>query len=200
MEIERNVLRDDLENLNLRYGNLIKTQMKDEAEMDILRKDTDDKDVEILQVEKEEKDLEIARLREENRTLKLRCGVEEEEGAVEEEEGEEEAVEEEEGEEQAEEEGLWRKRRGLWRKRRGLWRKRWGLWRKGRGLWMKRRGCGGRGEKDGEIDALLKENQELTEPKEGCEEVKDDMEIERNVLRDDLENLNLRYGNLIRRR
>ncbi|KAF3859930.1 hypothetical protein F7725_000185 [Dissostichus mawsoni] len=96
MEIERNFLRDDLENLNLRYGNLLKTQMKDEAEMDILRKDADDKDVEIvtllrinrkLQVEKEEKDLAIARLRKENRTLKLRCGDGGGGGAVEEERG-----------------------------------------------------------------------------------------------------------------
>ncbi|KAK5886721.1 hypothetical protein CesoFtcFv8_017726 [Champsocephalus esox] len=106
MEIEQNVLRDDFENLTLRYGNLLKMQMKHKAEMDILRKENQDlrelkeplvdhKDVEIvtflrinrkLLVEKEEKDLEIARLREENRTLKLRFGVEEKE----EEEGEEE--------------------------------------------------------------------------------------------------------------
>ncbi|KAF3845549.1 hypothetical protein F7725_008712 [Dissostichus mawsoni] len=129
MEIERNVLRDDLENLNLRYGNLLKTQMNDEAEMDILRKDADDKDVEIvtllrinkkLQVAKEEKDLEIARLREENRTLKLRCGWR-----------------------RRRRRGLWRKRRGLWRKRRGLWRKR-GVGER-RGCGGERRGCGGRG-------------------------------------------------------
>ncbi|KAK5931863.1 hypothetical protein CgunFtcFv8_003621 [Champsocephalus gunnari] len=96
VEIERNVLRDDLENLNLRYGNLLKKQMKHELEMDILRMENQDlrelkepcadhKDVEIvtllrinrkLHVGKEEKDLEIARLREEIRTLKLRFGVE----------------------------------------------------------------------------------------------------------------------------
>ncbi|KAF3844383.1 hypothetical protein F7725_007546 [Dissostichus mawsoni] len=78
MEIERNVLRGDLEYLNLRYGNLLKTRMKDEAEMDILRKENQN----LRELKKpctDDKDLEIARLREENRTLKLRCGVEEDE-------------------------------------------------------------------------------------------------------------------------
>ncbi|KAK5925849.1 hypothetical protein CgunFtcFv8_021473 [Champsocephalus gunnari] len=123
MEIERDALKEELENLNLTYGNLLKTQMKHEAEMDILRKENQDlrelegpfadyKDVEIVSLlrinrklhdEREENDLEIARLQEENRTLKLRFGVEEgEEEEGEDEEDEEEGTDEEEGEDEFE--------------------------------------------------------------------------------------------------
>ncbi|KAK5894551.1 hypothetical protein CesoFtcFv8_011233 [Champsocephalus esox] len=123
MKIERDALKEELENLNLTYGNLLKTQMKHEAEMDILRKENQDlrelegpfadyKDVEIVSLlrinrklhdEREENDLEIARLQEENRTLKLRFGVEEgEEEEGEDEEDEEEGTDEEEGEDEFE--------------------------------------------------------------------------------------------------